>query len=199
MWQLWAYSRYNQSTAAANTHSARSGYTNRRVRVDLAARATQPRWGRGRSPTVCCGPRVCWAEHRGAVSNDNSRGHGCSNEWVAGRVPRPRGVRSLATRARVVRVKRKQHAAAQEPCCGRTLALRNDIWVPSIRACRSIYDNTTVCDILEPPTHALPTTWRHTAKRGGGHGLRAGPHLWRGSPCREGRSMHVTGIAYSEL
>ena len=88
---------------------------------------------------------------------------------------------------------------AQEPCYSRTLALRNDIWVPSIRACRSIYDNTTVCDILEPPTHALPTTWRHTAKRGWGHGLRAGPHLWRGSPCGEGRFMHVTGIAYLEL
>ena len=104
MWQLWGYSRCNQSTATANTHTARSGYTNRRVRVDLAARATQLRWGRGRSPTVCCEPWVCWAEHRGAVSNDNSRGHGCSNEWVAGRVPRPRGVRSLARRARVVLV-----------------------------------------------------------------------------------------------
>ena len=88
---------------------------------------------------------------------------------------------------------------AQEPCYNRTLALRNDIWVPSIRACRSIYDNTTVCDILEPPTHALPTTWRHTAKWGGGHGPRAGPPLWRGSPCGEGHFMHVTGIAYLEL
>ena len=76
-----------------------------------------------------------------------------------GRVLQSRGVRSLATRARVVRVKRKQHAVAQEPCYSRTLALRNDIWVPSTRACRSIYDNTIVCDILEPPTHALPTTW----------------------------------------
>ena len=109
-----------------------------------------------------------------AVSNDNSRGHGCSNEWVAGRVPRPRGVRSLATRARVVRVKRKQHAAAQESCCGRTLALRNDIWVPSIRACRSVYDNTIVRDILEPPTHALPTTWRRYCQLQGGAGP-AGP------------------------
>ena len=96
-------------------------------------------------------------------------------------------------------MKRGQHAVAQEPCYNRTLALRNDIWVPSIGACRSIYDNTIVCDILEPPTHALPTTWRHTAKWGEGHGQRAGPHLWRGSPCGEGRFMHVTGIAYSEL
>ena len=103
-----------------------------------------------------------------AVSNDNSRGHGCSNEWAAGRVPRPRGVHSLATRARVVRVKRKQHAVAQEPCCGRTLALRNDIWVLSIGACRSVYDNTIVHDILEPPTHALPTTWRHHCQLGAG-------------------------------
>ena len=87
----------------------------------------------------------------GAVSNTNSRGHGCSNEWVAGRVPRPRGVHSLATHARVVRVERKQHAAAQEPCCSRTLALRNDIWVPSIGACRSALCNIIVCDILEPP------------------------------------------------
>ena len=86
-----------------------------------------------------------------AVSNDNSRGHGCSNEWVARREPRPRGVHSLATHARVVRVERKQHAAAQEPCCSRTLALRNDIWVPSIGACRSALCNTTVRDILEPP------------------------------------------------
>ena len=66
-------------------------------------------------------------------------------------MPRPRGVHSLATHARVVRVERKQHAAAQEPCCGRTLALRNDIWVPSIGACRSALCNTTVRDILEPP------------------------------------------------
>ena len=34
---------------------------------------------------------------------------------------------------------------------------------------------------------------------GGDQGLRAGPHLWRGSPCGEGRFMHVTGIAYLEL
>ena len=78
---------------------------------------------------------------------------------------------------------------AQEPCYNRTLALRNDIWVPSIRACRSIYDNTTVCDILEPPTHALPTTWRHTAKRGGdtacGPGLTCGGGALaeRDAPC----------------
>ena len=110
----------------------------------------------------------------GAVSNDNSRGHGCSNEWVAGRVPRPRGVHSPATRARVVRVKRKQHVAAQESCCSRTPALRNDIWVPSIRACRSVHDNTIVRDILEPPTHALPTTWRQYCQLQGGAGP-AGP------------------------
>jgi len=66
-------------------------------------------------------------------------------------MPRPRGVHSLATHARVVRVERKQHAAAQEPCCSRTLALRNDIWVPSIGACRSALCNIIVCDILEPP------------------------------------------------
>ena len=78
---------------------------------------------------------------------------------------------------------------AQEPCYSRTLALRNDIWVPSIRACRSIYDSTIVCDILEPPTHALPTTWRHTAKWGGdtarGPGLTCGggAPAERDAPC----------------
>ena len=142
---------------------------------------------------------ACWAEHKGAVSNDNSRGHGCSNEWVTGRVPRPRGVHSLATRARVVRVKRKQHAAARESCCGRTLALRNDIWVPSIGACRSVYDNTTVRDILEPPTHALPTTWRQYCQLQGGAGPAGPSPPVEGWPCGEGRFMHVTGIAYSEL
>ena len=83
-------------------------------------------------------------------------------------------------------MKGEQHAVAQEPCCSRTLALRNDIWVPSIGACRSIYDNTIVCDILEPPTHALPTTWRHTAKQGGG--ARAPPV--EGEPLRRG-TLHA--------
>ena len=199
MWQRWVYTSYTQSTATAHTHTARGGCTNRRARVDRAARATQLRWRRGRSPTVCCEPWMCWVEHRGAVSNDNSRGHGCSNEWVAGRVPRPRGVHSLATRARVVRVKRKQHAAARESCCGRTLALRNDIWVPSIRACRSVHDNTIVRDILEPPTHVLPTTWRHHCQPGGGTRPAGQDPPVEGQPCGEGRFMHVTGIAYSEL
>ena len=79
---------------------------------------------------------------------------------------------------------------AQEPCYNRTLALRNDIWVPSIRACRSIYDNTTVCDILEPPTHALPTTWRHTAKQGGGTRPAGRAPPVEGEPLRRG-TLHA--------
>ena len=77
---------------------------------------------------------------------------------------------------------------AQEPCYNRTLALRNDIWVPSIRACRSVHDNTIVRDILEPPTHVLPTTWRHHCQLEGGQGLRARTHLWRGSPAERDAS-----------
>ena len=74
-----------------------------------------------------------------------------------GRVLQSRGVRSLATRARVVRAKRGQHVGRNmSRATTESLALRNDKWVPSIRACRSVYDNTTVRDILEPTTQALP-------------------------------------------
>ena len=79
---------------------------------------------------------------------------------------------------------------AQEPCYNRTLALRNDIWVPSIGACRSICDNTIVCDILEPPTHALPTTWRHTAKWGGGPRPAGRASPVAGQPLRRG-TLHA--------
>ena len=82
------------------------------------------------------------------------------------------------------------HGDAGEPCCSRTLALRNDIWVPSIGACRSIYDNTIVCDILEPPTHALPTTWRHTAKWGGGPRPAGRASPVEGQPLRRG-TLHA--------
>ena len=71
------------------------------------------------------------------------------------------------------------------------------LWVPSIGACRSIYDckcsprkGNTVCDILEPPTHALPTTWRHTAKWGGGPRPAGRASPVEGQPLRRG-TLHA--------